>query len=1154
MPNEVTSLLNALNSYITCPVCKVTNDIEIILTCGHLICKNCKTKRTKCSICYSELSGTKPNPPSINFVNELCKELLKASTGEDSNVESEPNVGNSIVTPSVKEEQPLRIYSGTVENKKLKKKINLGFKEDVEISNVVKVINEINKFRKKDSYRKHSDHKKRLVFYKNYCKHKEERKVYRKILKGFGIVGIDKQIKKIKAKHALSGRKKELNGQLNTIISRLNDQYPNCDNLDNTRFNYSLKMISDSDSLDSDQNVKMNHEISMNFSDAKNGFGSLKCDLMRNGHNVIKTNGSLKRKKVDSGTDEGPHSKAFVKNIDIVDDYIESDTANLVSLDKKLGGIVDETEIIQRYINPSIKETKDKNVNNKYERLSKSEVKNIVSEYMEEITPSSEESGLQSDIMVDMLHNVSNEIIVVGNNLCTAEKDNEISNSSTNGSCDVSSLKNHSLNNSSPYKQRDIEKLTVIIKNETENHDNDVIVVSDSEDNVKVEENCPLSNCIQKKTDHIDIHLEKDINIMRCRIILNDLVPSVFQSPVNDKPMDNSECLGTSDVKKSSTVSCNAKKTKSLKKKKMNSNGQKRISGNNSVNTIPKKRKKDRCDEVLNNFEGFTEDDILILTVKLALFKMNGCKYSKNLSSSSLYTLDGKQILIKDVSQEQSYSDSLCCQNKIPDLTIEISDSEDESGKTVATSSAQTENDLLMVSPISSISKMRPASLDKLRRFEVENEHFTENDVLPVRKTLTSKTPLRKKSIASVSQNSSVLRATPVASGVLTENDLLTPTPSTSKIRPVSLVKLRGFESENEKFMQNDVLDIRKPLTPDTPLGKESVVSSLSQNSSVLRTTPVSRRQLSFLSPPVENKFQYQDDGASTSDVKATGSVPSSLNDDWQVLHYRMQHMMPSNPEDALHSEFEHSGICATRLTFTTCGLNSKETAQVTKLAQMTKSCLSKDFTHNTTHLVIGATGRGKLEYYLAIAYRAFIVTMDWVSLCLALNKILPVTGFIPTEDEGPLKCLEPNALPFVGFHVFSKILPTSSSYPISEITKTLLSLGGARVLPSLDAFHTLQDGNYPRFFVYNSKSVLTQPILDKCASLHILPIQFMWVYESIGAFRAIPVMDFLDIGIHSRTLIRDYKVPDQLACSRYPRLEGEFHPQILDERYQRSL
>lgn len=62
---------------------KVTNDIEIILTCGHLICKNCKTKRTKCYVCYSKLSATKPHSPSINFINELCKELLKTSTGMD---------------------------------------------------------------------------------------------------------------------------------------------------------------------------------------------------------------------------------------------------------------------------------------------------------------------------------------------------------------------------------------------------------------------------------------------------------------------------------------------------------------------------------------------------------------------------------------------------------------------------------------------------------------------------------------------------------------------------------------------------------------------------------------------------------------------------------------------------------------------------------------------------------------------------------------------------------------------------------------------------------------------------------------------------------------------------------------------------------------
>lgn len=74
----------------------------------------------------------------------------------------------------------------------------------------------------------------------------------------------------------------------------------------------------------------------------------------------------------------------------------------------------------------------------------------------------------------------------------------------------------------------------------------------------------------------------------------------------------------------------------------------------------------------------------------------------------------------------------------------------------------------------------------------------------------------------------------------------------------MSLVKLCGFEIENEKFIKNDVLDIRNPLTPNTPLGKESVASPLSQNSPVLRSTPVSRRQLAFVSPSFENKFQVQ--------------------------------------------------------------------------------------------------------------------------------------------------------------------------------------------------------------------------------------------------------------------------------------------------------
>ncbi|CAH1402989.1 unnamed protein product [Nezara viridula] len=1040
MPNEVTSLLNALNSYITCPVCKVTDDIEIVLTCGHVICKNCKTKRTKCSVCYSELSATRSHSPSIKFIEELCKELLKVSTGEIKSVELEHNVGNSIVTPNVKEDKPTRNDSGTSGNEKIKKKINFGIIENVEISNdVVKVINEVNRFRNKDKFRKNRNHKKGLIFYKNYCKHKEERKVYRKILKGFGIVGIDKQIKKVKSKHDFVSMKKELNGQLNTIISRLNYQCPNNSNLENTKFNNSLKMNTDSNCSDSEKNIQMNYGTSMNFGGSKDGFGIIKCDLKRNGFNLINNSSGLKRKNVDSGIEEGPHSKAFVRKITIVDDC-------LINFDKKLGGIVDETEIIQRYLNPPMEgpgkeETNDKikspcnnlcatqnnflskkpefpnegpHVTNKTiiddttcGRLSKSEIKNIVSDFMEEISPSSEECGLQSDIMVDMLHNVSNEIVVVGNNLCTTEKNTEICNNLINASSySVSSSKNHSVNNCSPYKQSDDKTHSITIKIETEsNGDNGVIVVSDSDDDdVEVVKKYSDLESSRGKADRTDVNSEEDISIRNCRIVLDDLSPLMLQSPDNNVQMGNEESLENSDVKKSLIMDSNATngKNESSNEENMVIEDQKSISENNlnlmpTLSKVSLEQKEDKC-EVLNTFEGFTEDDILILTVKLALFKMNGCKYSKNLSSSSLYSLDGKQILIKDVSHDEDYPDSPCCPNKISDLTIEISDSEDES-KSLVTSSVQTENDLLTV----------------------------------------------------------------------------TPSPSTSKIRPVSLVKLRGFEIENEKFMQNDVLDIRKPLTPNTPLGKESVVSSLSQNSPVLKATPVSRRQLSFMSPTFENKFQYQDDGASTSDVKATSSVPnSSLNDDWQVLHYRMQHMIPSNPEDALHSEFEHSGISP--------------------------------------------------------------------------------TGFIPTEDEGPLKCLEPSSLPFVGFHVFSKILPTSSSYPIAEITKTLLSLGGARVLPNLDAFHTLQDGNYPRFFIYNSKSVLTQPVLDKCASLHILPIQFMWVYESIGAFRAIPVMDFLDIGIHSRTLIRDYKIPDQLACSRYPRLEGEFHPQILDERYQRSL
>ncbi|XP_014289189.1 uncharacterized protein [Halyomorpha halys] len=1109
MPNEVTSLLNALNSYITCPVCKVTNEIEIILTCGHLICKNCRTKRTKCPVCYSELSTTRLHSPSIKFIEELNKELLKAYTGKINFVESVPDVGNSIITPNGNGEQTVRNGSATIDNDKIKKKTNFGLREDVEISyNNVKITNEINLLRNKDNNKNHNNHKKGIGFYRNYCKHKEERKVYRKILKGLGIVGIDKKVKNVKSEHALNAKEKELNGQLNTIISRLNDQYANNDNLKKNKFNYSLNILTDSDSSDSDQSVKMNFD---------KDFGVIECDLKRNEFNLNKNCGGLKRKNSDSVIEEAPPSKAFVKNIGIVDDCIQLGTVNLSTLDKKLGGIVDETEIVQRYLNSSMEVTEkevnkndSKSSNNpnsihrsflpknsefpdkshsitnttitddkKCERFSKSKIKNIISEFMGHENPNSEKDGLQSDIMADMLHNVSNEIVMVGNTLCTLEENNDICNSSINDSSVASNLKNLSADSSScKNSDNKIHPITIIYKPETKSGDNNIIEVIDSEDDAQDVGKHAISESSQTKSDLSDIHSEKDINVMNCRIVLKDLAPQILKSEDEEMHEGNDECLRKSNASKILNVDCTGEidlKNKSPKNGKMDADIQKRIAGNNSINLmqatpqVPLEQKIDRSDEVSNNFEGFTEDDILILTVKLALFKMNGFKYSRNLSSTSFFTLDGKQILIKDVSQEESYPGSPCCPNKISDLTIEISDSEDESNKSLVSSSVQTENEQLTV----------------------------------------------------------------------------TPSPSTSKIRPVSLVKLHGFELENEKFMQNDVLDIRKPLTPNTPLGKESIASSLSQSSHTLRTTPVSRRQLSF----------YQDDGASTSDLKTIGSVPnSSLNDNWQVLHYRMQHMIPSKSEDALHSEFERTGISPTRLTFTTCGLNSKETALVTKLAQMTKSCLTKDFTHNTTHLVIGATGRGRLEYYLAIAYRAFIVTMDWVTLCLALNKILPVTGFIPTEDEGPLKCLEPNALPFAGFHVFSKILPTSSSYPIAEITKTLLSLGGARVLPNLDAFHTLQDGNFPRFFIYNCKSVLTQAILDKCSSLHILPIQFMWVYESIGAFRAIPVMDFLDIGVHSRTLIRDYKIPDHLACSRYPRLEGEFHPQILDERYQRSL
>lgn len=93
----------------------------------------------------------------------------------------------------------------------------------------------------------------------------------------------------------------------------------------------------------------------------------------------------------------------------------------------------------------------------------------------------------------------------------------------------------------------------------------------------------------------------------------------------------------------------------------------------------------------------------------------------------------------------------------------------------------------------------RPPSLGQLRGFEIENEKCMQNDVLTIRKPLTSKTPLRKESIASsLSQNSTVLRASPVASSVQIENDLtVTPSPSTSKIRYLYNVHLLCHYSKN---------------------------------------------------------------------------------------------------------------------------------------------------------------------------------------------------------------------------------------------------------------------------------------------------------------------------------------------------------------------
>lgn len=220
-------------------------------------------------------------------------------------------------------------------------------------------------------------------------------------------------------------------------------------------------------------------------------------------------------------------------------------------------------------------------------------------------------------------------------------------------------------------------------------------------------------------------------------------------------------------------------------------------------------------------------------------------------------------------------------------------------------------------------------------------------------------------------------------------------------------------------------------------------------------------------------------------------------------------------------------------LCFAACGLTSSETVLVAKLAQMTQSSLSRDFSHETTHLIVGEGVSESNEYLLAIAYRANIVTIDWVILCLRDNTVLPTTGFIPGIKEGPRKCLEPVLPPFEGFYIFFKMSSSVSDYSSYELTKTLCSLGGAKVILDHEQFNPFVfEEAFPRFFIFEDKSQLTDLVLDKCKRLLVVPLSSDWVRASISAFRSQPILEFLGILANRSQLSHEYHIPMELLLS----------------------
>ncbi|CAH0581356.1 unnamed protein product [Chrysodeixis includens] len=334
---------------------------------------------------------------------------------------------------------------------------------------------------------------------------------------------------------------------------------------------------------------------------------------------------------------------------------------------------------------------------------------------------------------------------------------------------------------------------------------------------------------------------------------------------------------------------------------------------------------------------------------------------------------------------------------------------------------------------------------------------------------------------------------------------------STTNLSQVNLSDSKKASLRKSTSNAKSVINLTDTVTTDNnkTCGEVTVIDNKVQN--VALETPLTitkfADQIKHKSTPMARKsLNFNNENDDDNDPEQTLCPTAEIAKTTQEKEF-MSKAFERTPSTPASRPLKARNVLNSNRMFCLAGscLTSTELAQVKSLCYEQKWTYVEKYTKNITHLIVGVDEEKKsqrsVKYMCALAASKWIVSFDWVKICLQKKEVINEEYFEAldsTGEPGPRRSRIAKKKIFEGISFYC--MPPFSVLDLETLKNMLVSAGG-RVVNEARAVKITPDNAHPALLLAEPEHTQEDRFIYLAMEQSIVPVNYEWVLNCLGNY-----------------------------------------------------